>query len=363
VKPATFAVLNNTALRHNLNVVRQYAPGAKVMAVIKANGYGHGLIRVAKELRTSDAFAVARVDEGIRLRKAGITQRIVVLEGFVCHEELALIERFQMETVLHCDEQLDMLESIDTANYINCWLKLDTGMHRLGFDVTQVTRVINRINQCRSIAKPVPLMTHLANADDVNDSATDQQIKIFNNVTAHISEQRSIANSSGILEWKTSLSDWVRPGIMLFGVSPFSNKNGTEYGLKPALTLYSKLLAIKDLKVGDAVGYGGLWVCKRPMKLGVIATGYGDGYPRSAASNTPVLVNGCRAPLVGRVSMDMITVDLTHCQSARIGDQVVLWGEELPVEEIARCASTIPYTLMCGITQRVMIIEEEIDRN
>ena len=358
MKPATFAVLNHAALRHNLNVVRQCAPESKVMSVIKANGYGHGLIRVAEELWESDALAVARVDEGIRLREAGITQRIVVLEGFVCHEELALLHRFQLETVLHCEEQIHILESIDSVDYVNCWLKLDTGMHRLGFDVAILTRVKHRIDECRSIAKPVPLMTHLANADDVNDSATDRQINVFKSVTADISEQRSIANSAGILEWKTSLSDWVRPGIMLFGASPFPNKNGTEYGLKPALTLYSKLLAIKDLKVGDAVGYGGAWVCRWPMKLGVIATGYGDGYPRSAKSKTPVLVNGCRAPLVGRVSMDMITVDLSHCQSTKPGDPVVLWGEDLPVEEIARHASTIPYTLMCGITQRVMIIEE-----
>ncbi len=358
MKPAAFAVLNNSALRHNLNVVRQCAPGAKVMAVIKANGYGHGLIRVAGELQESDAFAVARVDEGIRLREAGIAQRIVVLEGFVRHEELALLHRFKLETVLHCDEQLNLLESMDRVDYVNCWLKLDTGMHRLGFDAAEFTSVKSRIDRCRSIAKPVPLMTHLANADDVNDPTTDQQINVFNSVTADSSEQRSIANSAGILEWKISLCDWVRPGIMLFGASPFPDKNGTEYGLKPALTLCSKLLAIKNIKAGDAVGYGGVWVCPRPMKLGVIAIGYGDGYPRGAMSDTPVLVNGCRAPLVGRVSMDMITVDLNHCQSAKPGDPVVLWGEDLPVEEIARHASTIPYTLMCGITQRVMIIEE-----
>ena len=356
MKPAAFAVLDNSALRHNLNVVRQYAPGANVMSVIKANGYGHGLIRVALELRESDAFAVARVDEGIRLREAGIEQRIVVLEGFVCLEELTLLHRFQLETVLHCGEQLKLLESIDRADYVSCWLKIDTGMHRLGFDAAELTRIKTRIDQCPSIAKPVSLMTHLANADDVNDSATNQQINVFNRVTADLSEQRSIANSAGILEWKTSLCDWVRPGIMLFGASPFPNKNGTEYGLKPVLTLCSKLLAIKNIKAGDTVGYGGAWVCPRSMKLGVIAIGYGDGYPRGATSNTPVLVNGRRAPLVGRVSMDMITVDLNHCQNAKLGDPVVLWGKDLPVEEIARYASTIPYTLMCGITQRVMII-------
>ncbi len=357
--PAAHAVLDFSALRHNVERVREYARGAKIMAVIKANGYGHGLERIADALSTIDAFAVARVDEGVRLREAGIGQRIVVLEGFCQHNELDLLRRFGLEPVIHDASQIDLLESVAVTQSLSVWLKLDSGMHRLGFDAEEFTAAYRRLNDCQAVRQPISLMTHLAKADDLDDDTTSRQVQQFKRVTTGFAGECSIANSAGIMGWSDIHADWVRPGIMLFGVSPFSDKNGGDHGLKPVMTLHSRLLAIKNLQTGDAVGYGGEWVCSRPMRMGIVAVGYGDGYPRSAVSGTPVLVNGQRVELIGRVSMDMISVDLSECASAKVGDSVVLWGEDLPVEEIAKYASTIPYTLLCGVTQRVRIIEEQ----
>lgn len=358
MKPAAYAVVDRTALQHNLQRVRECVPHAKVMAVVKANGYGHGLVRVAKSLPQADAFAVARVDEAIHLREHGIKHRIAVLEGFTCREELLQHWRFDVEPVIHSPAQLEWLDKDVPHEPISVWLKLDTGMHRLGVEVHDYSAVYQRLLRYNFIRQPIALMTHLASASNLNSAATDQQIRLFNELTAGQSGERSIANSAGVLAWRQSQTDWVRPGIMLMGVSPFEERDGEQDGLKPAMTLYSRLLAIKHLMPGDPVGYDGTWVCDKPTRLGVAAVGYGDGYPRHAKTGTPVLVNGQRVPLVGRVSMDMITLDLSDCPSAQVGDPVVLWGKGLPVEEIARWASTIPYTLLCAITQRVRIFDE-----
>ncbi|MGR8935018.1 MAG: alanine racemase [Gammaproteobacteria bacterium] len=380
--PAAYAVLDAEALQHNLQKVRECAPASKIMAVIKANAYGHGMVRVAEALRAADAFAVARVDEGIKLRKAGIPQRIAVLQGFSCQEELQELLRFELETVIHCREQLEILEQyvapgilperlrrnrlgdLETlirysdAGILTVWLKLDTGMNRLGFQVAEFTEVYRRLALCLNVRQPVNLMTHFADADDLDSGKTMQQIVSFKETTRDYPGERSIANSAGILAWQESLADWVRPGVMLYGISPFADKCGRDYGLKPLMSLHSRLIAVKPVAQGAAVGYGGNWVCPKPTLLGVAAIGYGDGYPRHAPNGTPVLVNGRRAALVGRVSMDMISVDLENCPEAEIGDPVTLWGDGLPVEEVARHAGTIPYTLVCGITQRVNLVEE-----
>lgn len=353
MRPAAYAVLDQAALKHNLKRVRACVPRSKVMAVIKANGYGHGLIRVADALREADAFAVARVDEGIHLRENGIEHRIAVLEGFTCRDELLQHWRFDLEPVIHTPDQLQWLETGEGRAPLSAWLKLDTGMHRLGVDGIDLLSIHERLRRCRSIRQPVSLMTHLSSAGDLHNPATERQIRLFGQLTAGYEGERSIANSAGILGWRQSHSDWVRPGIMLMGASPFADRQGEDHGLLPVMTLHSRLLAVKMLKPGDAVGYDGIWVCTKPTRLGVVAIGYGDGYPRSAKSGTPVLVNGRRVPLVGRVSMDMITVDLSDCSDARIDDPVILWGRGLPVDEVARWASTIPYTLLCAITQRV----------
>lgn len=357
--PAAYAVLDLAALKANLQQVRSYVPAARVMAVVKANGYGHGLIRVALALKEADGFAVARVEEGILLRKAGFKQRIAVLEGFVDGEELMAHQRFALEPVIHQTEQLHWLESVSLAGALRIWLKLDTGMHRLGIEPAEFQRFQRRLARCRHIVQPISLMTHLANADDTSDGKTIEQIERFHQVARGIETEKSIANSAGILAWRQSHADWVRPGIMLYGVSPFPERNARHYGLQPVMSVHSRLIAIKQLRRGDAVGYGGDWRCPRDGRLGIAAIGYGDGYPRHVATGAPVLVNGQRVPLVGRVSMDMIALDLSDCAKAKVGDRVTLWGEGLPVEEIARHAATIPYTLLCGITQRVRIFEAD----
>lgn len=327
------------------------------MALVKANGYGHGMLRIAEALQNVDAFAVARADEGIRLRKAGLKNRIVVLEGFTCSEELDSLLEHQLEPVLHSNTQLDILEVRKEQGQLAAWMKLDTGMNRLGFKAKDFNKTYQRLTKCSIVKQPINLMTHLANADDQSDDKTLAQINLFNETIEGYPGERSIANSAGILGWSQSLSHWVRPGVMLYGISPFPERTGQELGLKPVMSLHSRLIAVKHIEAGDTVGYGGRWICEKSTTLGVVAIGYGDGYPRYAKSGTPVLVNGKRVPLVGRVSMDMITVDLATQPGAKPGDDVILWGEGLAIEEIARCADTIPYTLACGVTQRVQVIE------
>jgi alanine racemase len=359
--PAAYAVLNKAAAAHNLQKVRECAPNAKVMAVIKANAYGHGALRIAEALQTVDGFAVARVDEGVRLRNSGIQQRIAVLEGFTCEEELEQLLAHELDAVLHSYTQLAIFEARNEQEKIAVWLKLDTGMNRLGFKPAEFQAVYQRVTRCSVIKQPINLMTHLANADNRQDEMTLKQLALFNESLNSLEPDAgiecSVANSAGILAWKQALSDWVRPGIMLYGISPFAEKTGEELGLKPIMSLHSRLIAVKPISKGDTVGYGGSWLCEQDTLLGVVAIGYADGYPRYARVGTPVLVNGQRVPLIGRVSMDMITVDLGSQPNAKPGDAVTLWGEGLPVEEIALCANTIPYTLVCGVTQRVRQVE------
>lgn len=351
------ALINIGALRENLRKVKSIAPKAKVMSVIKANAYGHGLIRVAGGLQESDAFAVARTQEAIELRKAGFTQSIAVLQGFFDQDELPIYGRLALEPVVHSVWQVDLLEERVRGYPLKVWLKVDTGMSRLGVHPEEVGPLIKRLNACKTVQGPIALMSHLANADCLDDPQTNRQISRFRELTEDLEGESGIANSAGILGWEESHSEWVRPGIILYGISPFPGKTGPQEGLKPVMTLRSRLISIKDIESGTRVGYGGDWVAGRKTRLGVAAIGYGDGYPRQARSGTPVLVRGQQVPLAGRVSMDMITLDLTDCPEARIGDLVTLWGEGLPVELIAEYANTIPYNLVCGITRRVQVIE------
>ncbi|MGX2039816.1 alanine racemase [Methylocaldum sp. MU1018] len=354
---SAYAEIDLSAVVHNLARIRAFAPRAKVMAVIKANAYGHGLIRMAKALAEADAFAVARVDEGIALRDAGIKQRIAVLQGFADREELERHIRYGLEPVIHSPFQVALLERIAPAERLSIWVKLDTGMHRLGLPADEFLSCYSRLRQCPAVLQPVPVMTHLANADDLHDTITAKQLDLFKSVLHDIRTECSIANSAGLLAWDAARADWIRPGLVLYGASPFPDRTGPDEGLTPVMTFRSWLIAIKNLEAGDAVGYGGDWICPYPTRIGIASVGYGDGYPRHARSGTPVLIRGRRARLVGRVSMDMITLDLTDCPDARIGDEIILWGKGLPVEEIARHASTIPYALLCGVTPRVKMIE------
>jgi alanine racemase len=348
------AILDLPALAHNLKRVRELAPGRSVMAVIKANAYGHGMIKVANALLATDAFAVACLDEALLLREAGIHHPIVALEGFFSAREFPAIIQHRVSAVLHHDEQVRMLEVDQPSGPMSVWLNVDSGMHRLGLPPDKVPLAYQRLKALAAVDIK-GFMTHLASADECDSPTTMQQIKCFTKSTAPFTEPKSIANSAAILTWPQSHGDWVRPGLMLYGASPFAHRVGQVHGLRPALSLHSQLMAINTFHRGERVGYGGTWQCPEDMPVGVVAIGYGDGYPRHAKTGTPVIVNGQRVPLIGRVSMDMICVDLRSQPQARIGDAVCLWGPTLPVEEIAKCANTIPYELLCRVTSRVRV--------
>lgn len=351
--------INTSALRHNLKRVRELAPRSRVVAIIKANGYGHGIERVARVLRGTDAFGVASIDEAQQLRASGVTQPIVVLGGIYAGDELRIARREALDIVVHSSEQTELLRAAtaDGDAPVRVWIKLDTGMHRLGFAPLDAHAAIRCAHDCAAVTRNPVLMSHLACADEPASPVTEQQRVQFEAFTSGYPFERSLANSAAILAWPQTHYDWVRPGIMLYGITPFADRTGTQEGLTPVMTARSNLIAVKRLARGDAVGYGSSWTCPEDMPVGVIAFGYGDGYPRHAPPGTPVLVNGTRVPLIGRVSMDMITVDLRTQPGVRVGDAVVLWGQGLPVEEIARAAQTIPYELVCGITPRVRVVE------
>ena len=348
------ACIDLHALQHNFQRVRQAAAGSRIMAIIKANAYGHGLLRVAQSLPGADAFGVASPEEGIALREAGFDRRIVLLEGPFSSNDLVLVSGYRLDVVIHHASQLDMLEQAGLKRPLDVWLKLDTGMNRLGFEPATVAKLLARLQAIEQVAS-VRFMTHFACADEPDNDTTRKQSDRFMEALAALSGEHSLANSAAILAWPDTHADWVRPGIMLYGASPLIEQSAGALDLRPVMTLASNLIAVKPCRAGDAVGYGGDWRCPEDMSVGVAAIGYGDGYPRHAPSGTPVLVNGQQASLIGRVSMDMICIDLRGHDNAAVGDEVQLWGKALPVEEIAAAAGTISYELLCGISHRVQM--------
>lgn len=356
-KSVTHVTLNLESVRHNVRTLRSLAPNAQLMAVIKANGYGHGILRMAKALAPYvDALGVARTDSGLELRAGGIDQRIVVLQGFANATEVLLHQQARLEPVIHAAWQIEVLSGLSTEAPFPIWLKLDSGMHRLGLLPDEFLAGLERLSAMPHIPSPIPLMTHFANADDLQDDYTLQQWAEFRALAPDQNPQCA-ANSAAILAWPSTHADWIRPGLSLYGVSPFAGRTGVDEGLKPVMTLKTHLISIKTVSKGGRIGYGGSYRCDTDQRIGVIAAGYADGYPRALPTGTPVLLHGQRIPTVGRVSMDMTMVDLTHCKDAEVGDEVILWGEGLPVEEIAERAGTIPYTLLTGVTPRVRIVE------
>lgn len=352
MKAAT-AHINLDALAHNLARIKQKAPNSKVMAVVKANGYGHGLRHIAKNAEGADAFGVARIEEALQLRASGVVKPILLLEGFYSANDLPVLVTNNIQTVVHCYEQLDALEQAELEGPVVVWLKVDSGMHRLGVREEQYQEFVERLHRCDNVAKPLRYMSHFGCADELENPVTKQQIELFLSLTEGCNGERSLAASAGLLEWHPSQLDWVRPGIIMYGVSPFGDKTASEMGFKPVMTLKSHLIAVRDVKKGESVGYGATWTSERDTKVGVIAIGYGDGYPRTAPNGTPVLVNGRKVPIAGRVSMDMLTVDLGPDALDRVGDEAILWGEELPSEEVADHIGTIAYELVTKLTSRV----------
>ena len=346
------ALLSAQALRHNLAQVRARAPRAKIIAVVKANAYGHGLAWAARTLAEADAFGVAAAEEGLQLRAAGVIKPICLLEGFFGPEELPLIAQHGFVSAIHREGQLQMLEAAQGVAPLTVWLKIDTGMHRLGFAPEAVADALRRLQSCVAV-REVRVMSHFANADDTNDPMTREQLQRLQAKIAGRGLEASIANSAGIVAWPDSHLDWVRPGIMLYGGAPLAQMPAQAFSLKPVMTLTTALIAVSRYRKGDPIGYSGQYRCPEDMPVGVAAIGYGDGYPRRMPAGTPVLVNGKRVPLAGRVSMDMITLDLRSQPNAKVGDPVVLWGEGLPVDEIAELAGTVSYELFCQVTPRV----------
>jgi len=349
------ARIDTHALRSNLAVIRATAPRSRVLAVIKANAYGHGLVPVALALSTADAFAVARIEEAGALRTAGITQPIVLLEGILNAEQLAEAAHLRLDLVIHDPMHIALLEQYRGSQRFALWLKVDTGMNRLGVRTTQFLESWNRLQALRPAPLTLRVLTHLACADERGSSATAEQLARLTPLVQGRGAEVSIANSAAILAHPATHADWVRPGLALYGVSPFAGEVGLTLGLVPAMTLESTIIAVRSLERGECVGYGAAWCAVRPSRIAILAGGYGDGLLRSLPNGAPVLVHGQRAPLVGRVSMDMIAVDVTDLPPVAVGDRAELWGRGLAVEEVASAAGTIPYELLCGVRQRVSI--------
>jgi alanine racemase len=348
--------LDLNALRHNIKRIRELTPKTKILAMIKANAYGHGLIPVAKALASSsvEGFGVACSEEALYLRHAGIKQRIVLMEGLFSAEELPLLEKYKLDTVIHDQRQLSLLTQTSFTKPVNVWIKINTGMNRLGFSTQDFAKIWQYCQAC-SWLNVVCVMTHFSHADHQDKTKTLQQIKDFEQALQGLTIEKSLANSAAILAYPHAHADWIRPGLLLYGVSPFAECSGVQHGLKPVMNLKSELIAINPVQAGDQVGYSGTWIAPDTMRIGVAAIGYGDGYPHSAKSGTPVLVNNKFAELVGQVSMDMITIDLSSHPDAKLGDPVCLWGTGLPIEQVANSTSTLRYELLCGINRGQLI--------
>ena len=347
------AVIDTHALRHNLNTVRTRAGRAKVIAVVKANAYGHGLVSTVLALSGADAFAVARLEEALALRAAGIGARIILLPGVFTDGELEDAAHERLDLVVHDARQIELLERSGNAARFALWLKIDSGMNRLGFPCREFAAALARIGRLAPAARELRLLTHLSSANERDDRVTSAQLARFRAATRGLDAEVSIANSAGLFGALELGCDWVRPGLALYGASPFEDCSAASLGLRPAMTLMSSVIAVRRVARGEAVGYGGVWVAARDSLIAIVAAGYGDGVPRSLKSGTPVLIRGVRAPLAGRVSMDMLAVDVTDLPAVEVGTPAVLWGEGLPVEEVARHAATIPYELLCSVSQRV----------
>jgi len=349
---ATHAKINLTALCNNYNYAKQCAAHSQVVAIIKADAYGHGAVPIAQALAdTADALGVACIEEALVLREAGIKIPIVLLEGFFTADEIPLIAEQGFITAVHSAYQVDALLTATVKNTIDIWLKFDSGMHRLGFDEVGYQDAYTKLNACQHIHN-IMGMTHFACADELNNPYTNQQLEKFKQVNKNLPLLTSLANSPATLGWQATHTEWVRAGILLYGSSPLPASHPSHEHLQAVMTLSAPIIAIRDLAVGESIGYGRHFICKRPTRMAVVAIGYGDGYPRHAKNGTPVYLNGQTTQLIGRVSMDMITIDITDLETVNIGDRVELWGEHISVNTVAEYSDTIAYELLTCVTAR-----------
>lgn len=355
------ATIDLCALRHNLNLIREKMPNQKIMAMVKSNAYGHGLIRVAEAIDDVDAFGVATIAEAMQLKETAIKTDIVVMRGFSTKNELPyFFDDPQLLACIHDENQIALLETMKTsAKSLRIWLKVDTGMHRLGVPYVKFKEMYERLMALPFIVKPFVICSHLADADNDDACFTQQQIAVFDALIKNKVEEKSLLNSAGVLAYSDSRYDWIRPGLILYGVSPFAHDSKHRVlmnDFKPVMTLESRLIAVKTISAGEKIGYSCSFTAPYEMKIGIVGMGYGDSYPRHAKSGTPVLIRGERCPIVGRVSMDMITVDVSHLPDVEINDTVILWGDSLSVAEIAHYVNTIPHELLCHLTGRVQLV-------
>jgi alanine racemase len=341
------AFINQASLRHNLATVKQLAPHSKIMSVVKANGYGHGLINVARGLNESDGFAVLTLNEAIDLREHGFEQDILLLEGAFETYEISIAAKMHFNLVVHNLHQLQMIEKLKLNRPLDIHFKINTGMNRLGFNPQEAKEILKTL-QNKSHFKSITLMTHFATADEPR--GVDWQLSVFDDIAKPFNFSRSVANSASIVNFKKTHLDWVRPGIMLYGASPIMGHKSSTLNIKPVMQLKSKIIAIQNLSKNDSVGYGESFKAKKDMRIAVVACGYADGYPRHAPTGTPVYVEGKKTSTVGRVSMDMLYIDVTDIPHASISSDVELWGEHVPVDDVAEKSGTVGYELLCAIS-------------
>jgi alanine racemase len=348
------ALIDCAALRHNLGIAKRHAPRSRVWAVVKANAYGHGLARAARSLAAADGLALIEIEAAIELRRSGERRPILLLQGVFSESELALAAEHEFTIVVHHAEQLAMLERARNSARVPVYLKLNTGMNRLGFGEAGFRDAVERLRRC---AGDVTLITHFADAD--GKLGVRWQLERFAAMTKGLDLRRSLANSAAIMRYPEAHADWVRPGIALYGCSPFRDESADALGLKPVMTLASELIAVRELRAGDSVGYGCTFTADAPMRVGIVACGYADGYPRHAPTGTPMLVAAKRTRTVGRVAMDMLFADLSGIPEAAIGSPVTLWGEGLSADEVAASAGTVSYELLCALSPRVPVVESD----
>ena len=352
----TRAFIDSAALIHNLNQVKQYAPTQKIIAMVKANAYGCRISNVAPLLKEHVyALAVASIEEAYAIRRLGVDTDCMLLQGVFSPDEYVSAAATNFQCVLHHRQQLQWLLSNPLSKPLTIWIKVDTGMHRLGFSPAEVREILLAVRDCPWVTQPIGLMTHFASSDNVGCASNTSQCQLFESLdVSGIPNMRSLANSAAIMSMPQAHADVVRPGIMLYGVSPFSGRTGAEMGLKPVMHLTSAITAIHHYPAHSPIGYNGTWSSDKPSVIGIVPVGYADGYPRHIRMNTPIWVNGTIAPIVGRISMDMLTVDLTNCDVVNVGDPVELWGQHIPIEVIAESAETIAYELLTKTTSRVL---------
>lgn len=348
------ARVDSGALNHNLGVAKRRAPRSRTWAVVKANAYGHGLARAAKALAAAEGLALIELEAALELRRSGERRPILLLQGFYSPEELEPVAAHGLAVVVHDAEQLAILEKARLPKKLAVYAKLNTGMNRLGFPEKGFRDALERLRAC---AGSITLMTHFADAD--GERGVQWQLARFDAATAGAKLPRSLANSAAILRYPETHADWVRPGIMLYGCSPFPDESAEKLGLKPVMTLSSELVAVRSLSAGDSVGYGCAFTADGPVRVGIVACGYADGYPRHAPTGTPILVCGKRTRTLGRVAMDMLFADLTGVPEAAVGSPVTLWGEGLSADEVAESAGTVSYELLCALSPRVPVVEAD----